>query len=163
MKAMLAGLLALVSVGCGGSSPTSPSMMSNSSGPTMSQGSVGGTWSGTASDSSSVLGAGAMMGQAGMGAPTWQLSQTGTTVTGTMSFGGMQGHMPGTLTGTMSGNDMTFTIDMPNTSMMTSGCTARATGTAHLDPATMTLTCAYAGTNSCSGPFGNGQMVMMRR
>lgn len=164
MKLMAVGLLALVAVGCGGHSPSSPSMMSNASTTQgTSQGAVSGTWSGTASDSSSVLGAGAMMGQSGMGTPTWQLSQSGTMVTGTMSFGGMQGHMPGNVTGTMTGNDMTFAVDMPNASMMTSGCTARATGTAHLDPTTMTLTCTYAGTNTCSGPFGNGQMTMIHR
>ncbi len=130
---------------------------------TTSQAPATGTWTGTASDSSSGLGAGAMMGQSGMGTVTWQLSQTGSAVTGTMSFSGMQGRMPGSFAGTMSGNDMTFTVDMPNASMMSSGCTARATGTAHLDPTTMTMTCTYSGTNSCSGPFGNGQMNMTRR
>ncbi|MCC6178197.1 MAG: hypothetical protein IT305_23075 [Chloroflexi bacterium] len=160
---MAVGLLALLSSACGNSTPMSPSGMATSTTPPASQSSVSGTWSGTASDSSSALGAGAMMGQAGMGTPTWQLSQSGTMVTGTMSFGGMQGHMPGTLTGTMSGNDMTFTVDMPNASMMSSACTARATGTAHLDPTTMTMTCTYSGSNSCSGPFGTGQMNMSRR
>lgn len=163
MKLMVAGVVALFSVACGNSTPTSPSMMNGSATQTSASTSLSGTWSGAASDSSSALGAGAMMGQAGMGTPTWQLSQSGTMVTGTMSFGGMQGHMLGTLTGTMSGNDMTFTIDMPNASMMAGGCTARATGTAHLDPTTMTLTCTYSGTNSCSGPFGNGQMTMAHR
>lgn len=160
MKLIAAGLLALFSAACGNSTPVAPSATTIQP---PSQSNVGGTWSGTASDSSSALGAGAMMGQAGMGTPTWQLSQSGTMVTGTMSFGGMRGHMPGTLTGTMAGNDMTFTIEMPNGSMMSNGCMARATGTAHLDPTTMTLTCVYAGTNSCSGPFGNGQMTMVHR
>lgn len=163
MRLMAVGLLALLSSACGNSTPMSPSGMATSTTPPASQSSVSGTWSGTASDSSSALGAGAMMGQAGMGTPTWQLSQSGTMVTGTTSFGGMQGHMPGTLTGTMSGNDMTFTVDMPNASMMSSGCTARATGTAHLDPTTMTMTCTYSGANSCSGPFANGLMNMARR
>lgn len=164
MRVAAVGVIAMVAVGCGGSSPVSPSMMATGTTTTMASSSnISGTWSGTASDSSTTLGPGAMMGQSGMGTPTWQLSQSGTMVTGTMAFGGMQGRMPGTMTGTMSGNDMTFTIDMPSNSMMTAGCTARATGTARFDPATMTLTCTYAGTNSCSGPFGNGQMAMSRR
>ena len=82
-----------------------------------------GTWAGIGSDSSSSMGAGAMMGQTDMGTMTWQLTQNGSTVTGPMSFSGsgMQGRMPESFLGTMSGDDMTFTMDMPASSMMSSG------------------------------------------
>ena len=46
------------------------------------------------SDSSVSMGAGSVMGQTGMGTMTWPLTQAGSTVTGSMSFSGMQGRMP---------------------------------------------------------------------
>lgn len=105
------------------------------------------------------------MGQTDMGAMTWQLTQNGSTVTGQMSFSGtgMQGRTPGTFLGTMSGDDMTFTMDMPSSSMMSSGCSSRATGTAHVNRATMTMTGTYSGSHSCSGTYTSGQMTMNRR
>jgi hypothetical protein len=111
------------------------------------------------------MGAGSMMGQTDMGTMTWQLTQNGSTVTGPMSFAGagMQGRMPGSFLGTMSGDDMTFTMDMPSSSMMSSGCSSRATGTAHVNRTTMTMTGTYSGSNSCSGAYTNGQLTMTRR
>ncbi len=113
------------------------------------------------------MGAGSMMGQADMGTMTWQLTQNGSTVTGPMSFSdsGMQGRTPGSFQGTMSGDDMTFTMDMATGSMMSSGCWSKATGTAHVNRMTMpmTMTGTYNGTNSCSGAFTGGQMTMTRR
>jgi hypothetical protein len=131
----------------------------------MASASMAGTWAGTGSDSSSAMGAGGMMGQSDMGTMTWQLTQNGSTVTGPMSFSGsgMQGRMPGSFMGTMSGDDMAFTMDMPTSSMMSSGCSSRATGTAHVDRTTMTMTGTYSGSNSCSGAFAAGQMTMTRR
>jgi hypothetical protein len=150
-------LLGLFTAACGGSStaPTNP-------GPAVA---VTGTWSGTATDSTTAaLGAGGMMGQAGMGAMTWQLTQNGSNVAGTMGFSGMSSSgMRGTLSGTMSGEDMTFTMDLPVGSMMSSTCSAHSTGTAHMDGAAMTMTGGYSGTNSCTGSFTGGQLTMSRR
>ena len=155
-KAIAVVLLTGFSMACANSSPTSPSGPSGSA-------SMTGTWAGNASDSSSSMGAGSMMGQAGMGTMTWPLTQSGSAVTGAMTFAGMPGRMPGTFSGTMSGDDMSFTMDMPNNSMMSSGCSAHATGTARVDGSRMTMTGTYSGSNSCTGPFANGQMTMMRR
>ena len=152
-------LLAALAVGCEGNSPMSPSVPSGAG----SQTSATGTWTGTASDSSSAAAAGGMMGQTGMGSMTWQLTHTGSNVTGTMTFSGMPGHMPGTLSGTITGDEMTFRMDMPVRSMMMSGCSADATGTARMNWTTMTMTGTYHGTHSCSGPFVNGQVTMTRR
>ena len=147
-------LLGLFAAACGSNAnaPTSPSSSS----------SLTGTWAGTATDSStSALGGGGMMGQAGMGTMTWQLTENGSSVTGTMSFSGMPSTMmKGTLSGTMSGQDMTFTMNMPSGSMMSGSCIAQATGTMHFNGSTMTGT--YSGMNSCDGPFTNGQMAMTR-
>ena len=149
-------LLTGFAAACGSTSSMGPT------GPT-AQTAMTGTWAGSASDSSSSMGAGSLMGEAGMGTMTWPLTQSGTTVTGSMTFAGMTGRMPGVFTGTMSGDEMTFTMDMPMTSMMASGCTARATGTARVDGTRRTMTGTYGGSNSCTGSFSNGQMTMTRR
>jgi hypothetical protein len=157
-KALAVVLLTWFAVACGRNSPTAPSG-------SMASVSMAGTWAGFGSDSSSSTGAGNMMGQTDMGTMTWQLTQNGSTVTGPMSFSGsgMQGRMPGSFLGTMSGDDMTFTMDMPTSSMMSSGCSSRAAGTAHVNRTTMTMTGTYSGSNSCSGAFATGQMTMTRR
>lgn len=149
-------LLATFAAACGGGTSTSPSS---------APASMAGTWTGSGSDSSSSLGQGSMMGQADMGAMTWQLTQRGSTVSGAMSFAGsgMQGRTPGSFQGTMSGDDMTFTMVMAAGSMMSSGCSSNATGTAHVNRATMTMTGTYSGSNSCSGAFTSGQMTMNQR
>lgn len=100
-------------------------------------------------------------GPGGLGAMTWQLTQSGSAVTGSMSFSGMQGGRAGSFSGTMSGEDMTLTMDLPSGSMMSSGCSARATGTARVSGTTMTG--SYSGSNSCTDSFMNGQMTMTRR
>ena len=149
-------VLTCFAAACGGTSSMGPT------GPT-AQTAMTGTWAGSGSDWSGSMGAGSLMGQAGMGTMTWPLRQSGSTVTGSMSFAGMQGRIPGVFSGTMSADDVTFTMDLPNNSMMSAGCTARATGTARVDGARMTMTGTYSGSNSCTGSFTNGQMTMTRR
>ncbi len=149
-------LLAGFAAACGNTSSMGPT------GPT-AQTVMTGTWAGSASDSSSSMGAGSLMGQTGMGTMTWPLTQSGSTITGSMSFAGMAGRSPGAFSGTMFGDDMTFTMDLPNNSMMSTGCTARATGTARVDSTRRTMTGTYIGSNSCTGAFTNGQMTMTRR
>jgi hypothetical protein len=91
-----------------------------------------------------------------------QLVQNGSTVTGTMSFSGMGSNMMrGTFTGTMSGEDMAFAMNLPAGSMMSGSCAAQTSGTVHMSGTTMTG--SYTGTNSCTGPFTNGQMTMKRQ
>jgi len=152
-KVFAAVALAAFTAACGSNSPTGPSGMTSAS--------MAGTWAGSSSDSSNSMGTGSMMGQAGLGAMTWQLTQSGSTVTGSMSFSGMQGGRAGSFSGTMSGEVMTLVMDLPSGSMMSSGCSARATGTAHVTGTTMTG--SYTGSNSCTGAFTNGQMTMTRR
>jgi hypothetical protein len=103
-----------------------------------------------------------MMGQAAMGAAMWQLTQTGSTVVGTVTFAGMHGRT-GAFTGTMADDHMTFTMNVPGNGMAGSNCPSQVDGTAHMDRTTMTLSCTYSGTNPCSGPFTNGRMTMARQ
>ena len=152
MKKTIAVVLLTFAVACG-NSMTGPSGLI----------SMTGTWAGTASDSSGSLGANSMMGQVGMGTMTWPLTQSGSTVTGSMNFSGMQGRMPGSFSGMMTGDEMTFTMAMAAGSMMAAGCSSTASGTAHMNRTTMTMTGTYGGSNSCTGAFTNGQMTMTRR
>lgn len=168
MNRLLAVILILASsaAACGGASqatPTAPTPANSATTPSGTSAAVTGVWTGTASDTSGSMMTGGLMGQSGMGSPTWTLAQTGSTVTGSISFSGMMGQKAGTFTGTMSGEDMTFMMDLPMGSMMSSGCTATAAGTAHLNGTTMVMTVTYGGSNSCTGPFANGQMTMTRR
>ena len=114
-----------------------------------------------ASDSSSSIGAGSMMGQADMRTMTWQLTGNVSVVTGPMSFSGsgIPGRTPASFVGTMSGDDMTFVMDMPSNSMMSTECSSRATGTARVNRTTMTIAGTYSGSNSCSGAYTSGQMT----
>jgi len=41
-------------------------------------------------------------------------------------------------------------------------CTATATGTFDMDDMMTVLHASYTGTNSCTGPFRNGQLSMRR-
>ena len=132
------------------SSPTSPT----------SSATMSGTWLGTAADSTgSMMGAG--MSASMMGNATWNVTQTGSTFSGTMQFSGYQG---GTMmvSGTMNGRTGTFTMTFPPGSMMTGACTATATGTVDMDDMMTQFHGSYAGTNSCSGPFSNGSVSMHR-
>ena len=66
------------------------------------------------------------------------------------------------VTGSMNGHTGSFTMTMPMGSMMSGGCSSTATGTFDMDDMMTQLRGTYAGTNSCNGPFGNGQMSMGR-
>jgi len=158
---MVAVAVAGVLASCGGS-PAAPSA-------SMTPMSVTGTWVGSGSDSSVSLGAGSMMGQAGLGTMTWQLTQNGSDVTGSLGFSSMHGRMPGTLTGIMSDGQLSFAFDMPmdeddmHGGMMSSVCAAHVTGTVHVDLTTMTMTGTYDGSNTCFGAFTNGHVSLTHR
>ncbi len=122
--------------------------------------SFAGTWTGSASDSS-----GSMMGS-GLGSMTWTLAQTGTQVTGAMSFLGMTpGQANPTIIGTVSGSTMNFSITMPVTSMPPpfGACSATAAGTATLSANGASMTGTYTGNNTCVGGFAGGQLSLIRQ
>jgi hypothetical protein len=95
----------------------------------------------------------------------WTVTQNGGAFTGTMQFPGYMGMAGTTMTvnGTMTGHSGTFTMTMPSGSMMMAGCTATASGTFDMDDMMTQFHGTYAGTNSCSGMFNNGQLSMTHR
>lgn len=130
-------LAACASGGDGGPSP----------GPSIS---LTGAWTGAASDSS------------GPGKMTWQLQQSGDSVSGTVTMTdtetGESGQ--GTLSGTVSGSDLSFTLRVPvgGFSGPYASCSSEVTGRAQFGASSITGT--YAGTNSCSGYISSGQLTL---
>ena len=109
-------------------------------------------------------------GSMGMGMPggsmgnmTWQMTQTGTAFTGTVSFANYHGTGSMQVSGTMNGKTGTFTMTMPNGSMPMAGCSGQVTGTFDMDDMMVKMIGAYNGSTTCTGPFDHGQMTMSRQ
>lgn len=96
---------------------------------------------------------------------TWQVTQADTTISGTVTMTdtstGAGGR--GTLSGTVSGSSVHFTIaiaaggfDAPY-----AACTANVSGDA--SATTTTMTGSYSGTNSCSGTVAAGQISLSKQ
>ena len=154
---------------CGGSSSMPAAPTSPSSPIATGTAAATGTWVGTAADSSGTtmgMSAGSMgMGMPGgsMGNMTWQMTQTGSTFTGTVSFANYHGNGSMQVSGTMNGKTGTFTMTMPNGTMPMSGCSGQVTGTFDMDDMMVKMTGTYTGSTTCTGPFDHGQMTMSRR
>ena len=138
-----------------------------SAGPTgtVPQTGYAGTWMGSMAESGgSMMGSGIMGGMmSGMmsGQMTWQMTQTGTNVTGNMEMAGFKGTGQMMISGTIAGQTMTFTMNIPAGGMPEPGCAATGNGTAQMNGNTMTGT--YSGSNTCSGAFSNGQVTLSRK
>jgi len=113
---------------------------------------------------------GMSMGSLGMGMPggtmgnmTWQMTQTGTAFTGTVSFANYHGNGPMQVSGTINDKTGTFTMTMPNGTMPMAGCSGQVSGTFDMDDMMVKMTGAYTGSTTCAGPFDHGQMTMTKR
>jgi len=154
---------------CGGSSsmPAGPTAPSSPTGTGTSA--ATGTWVGTAADSSGTT-MGMSTASMGMGMPggsmgnmTWQITQTGSSFTGTVSFANYHGNGSMQVSGTMNGKTGTFTMTMPNGTMPMAGCSGQVTGTFDMDDMMVKMTGTYTGSTTCTGPFDHGQMAMSRK
>ena len=142
---------ALSTAACAG---TGPSVTGPSQTPTMT-----GSWAGNTSDSTgSMMGAGLTVSM--MNNTTWTITQSGSTFSGTMRFGGHMGGVP--VSGVMNGHSGTFTMTMPSGSMMSGQCSATATGSFDMDDMMTEFRGTYSGMNSCTGAFDRGQVFMHR-
>lgn len=141
---VIAGLV-VASLGCG--SPAAPS--SGPGNPTMN---LTGTWTGTATDST------------GPGQMAWQITQTGTSFSGTLtlldSATGSGGH--GSVTGSLSGASIHFSISIPAGGFDEpfASCTADVSGDGQVSASSITGT--YAGSNSCTGSVGSGGLTLAK-
>ena len=171
VSVMLASVVGFTACGGSTSMPAGPTAAQTTPGSQTGTGTSAatGTWVGTAVDSSGAT-MGMSMGSMGMGMPggsmgnmTWQVTQTGTTFTGTVSFANYRGNGSMQVSGTMNGRTGTFTMTMPNGTMPMAGCSGQVTGTFDMDDMMVTMTGAYTGSTTCSGPFDHGQMTMRRQ
>lgn len=103
------------------------------------------------------------MSPSALGNLTWQMTQTGSTFTGTVGFAGYHGSTSMSVSGAMNGKSGTFTMTMPVGSMPTAGCSGQLSGTFDMDDMMVKMTGVYTGSATCSGPFNNGQMTMTRQ
>jgi hypothetical protein len=146
LVATLAAACTVATIACSGkSSPSAPSTPSASL-------NLAGTWAGSASDSS------------GPGLMTWQLTQSGTAVTGSAVVADSLGVTVarGTLSGTLSGSSLPFTVTIPAGGFDSGpSCTGQFTGTVSATAASMSG--SYSGTQSCSGAFSSGTLTLNKQ
>ena len=145
---------ALASFGCSGDSgPTSATSPTPTPTPPSESANLNGSWSGPASDST------------GPGAMAWQITHTGTAFSGTATMTdtttGLTGR--GSVSGTISGSSVRFTVtvaaggfDSPFAS-----CTASVTGDAQASASSITGT--YTGSSSCGGTIGSGKLTLNKQ
>lgn len=112
-----------------------------------------GTWDGIAVDSD------------GAGQMVWSLTQAANGFSGTVMLVDFASgvHGAGTVTGTLSGDSLTFQLNIPVGGFdgRFSACSATVAGAGTL--AGTTLTGTYAGNNSCSGSVSSGSLTLGRQ
>jgi len=113
-----------------------------------------GTWTGTAGDSSGQL----LM--------TWQLTQSVSTVTGTVTATTTVGaplYAGGSLTGTASASALSFTITIPRGGIAPlPECSATFTGSV-ADITSTGMTGTYSGTDSCGNTYVSGRFTLIKQ
>lgn len=110
---------------------------------------IAGTFAGTGSDSS------------GPATMFWTLTQSDAFISGEVSASTPSGSVTGqgSISGTICGATLTFTISGSFPPPL-EGCAVTITGTAQVT--TTTITGTYTGSNSCTGPFTNGEFTLDR-
>ena len=94
---------------------------------------------------------------------TWVFTQSGSSVTGTGTYVGVRSNFAasGPVTGTVSGNVVTFSASL-TFEVPFQFCSASISGTAQMDATA--LIGSYTGTNTCEGgPFSSGQFALTRQ
>jgi hypothetical protein len=129
--------------GCG--SPAQPTPVAP---PTLT-----GTWSGSAEDSS------------GPGEMTWQIDQSGSSVSGSLTLvdAGTNIRGRGSVSGSVSGTLLHFSLSIPAGGFDApyESCTADVSGEGETSSSSLTGT--YAGTSSCTGAIVSGRMTLTKR
>ena len=137
--ATLVAATVFVSAACGNSNQPSPIDLT-------------GSWSGTATDSS------------GPGSIAWRVTQSGSAFSGTLTItdDSSGAHGRGSVSGTVSGTAMEFSITIPAGGFDEpwGACTANLTGSATVTTSSFAGT--YAGSNSCAGSVSAGQLTLNR-
>ena len=148
MRKLIWTLLIFVAA-CGGDNKSSSAPSS-----TQSSINISGAWSGTAADST------------GPGKLNWQIIQNGTLVSGTITVTDTRTNVSGkgTISGTLNGIVLTFTMSIPAGGLPApfSSCVITTNGTA-TNVTSSSMNGVYSGNNSCSGAFNNGTFTMVKQ
>ena len=157
LRRVCVSLFLLSAVACGGSNSTTTSPSSGLN--------LSGTWKGTLAETTGFAACpSSWVGEfCGVGQSTWTLTQSGSGVSGTFTLkmtcavcAFEDSH--GSVTGTLSGNSFSFTLNVGFTPSM---FTATVNGTAQVAATNMDGT--YTGTNSVGDRFVNGQMTLVKQ
>jgi hypothetical protein len=108
---------------------------------------------------------GTMSDTSGPGRMRWQVSQTGSQVTGTFTANDDASGIAanGDLSGTLSGAVLTFRMTIPAGALPppVSACSITSDGSGQVTNTLIDAT--YAGRNSCTGLFGNGRLSLTKQ
>jgi hypothetical protein len=95
---------------------------------------------------------------------TWRITQTSTSVSGTLTMtdGTTNVSARGLISGTVTGSAIHFSMSVPAGGFDNpfSSCTADVSGDAQMSSSAMTGT--YSGVNSCTGAITSGQLTLSR-
>ncbi len=96
---------------------------------------------------------------------SWQITQTGASFSGTMTMidTGTRVTGRGTVSGTVSGSSIQFSIAVPAGGFDSpyASCTANVSGTGAV--AATSINGNYAGSSSCSGAISSGQFTLNKQ
>jgi hypothetical protein len=96
---------------------------------------------------------------------TWQIVQTGAELSGTFSMADTETGFgaQGTVTGSVSGSTVKFSLDVPvgGAEGPWAACSIRVAG--ELTAGDTSMTGMYSGSNSCSGPVTGGQVTLEKQ
>jgi hypothetical protein len=148
----LVGALTLAAVACDGA--TSPTTSRSTSGEPASTVNVSGVWSGGTTDS---------LRQTTM---TWQLTQTGNVVSGTVvatTTIGAPIYTGGSVAGSVSGTTFTFTVGIPRGSVADLPDCAVTLSGATTDITAAGMSGVYTGTDSCAGAIAGGRINFVKQ
>jgi hypothetical protein len=145
-------VLMLTAAACG--SPSAPGTILSNSGGGSSAVNVTGVWSGAATDS---------LRQVNM---TWQLTQSGSSVSGTVAATTSVGapiYEGGTVVGTVRDTTLTFTVTIPRGGVANlPDCTVALAGSAP-DITATGMTGTYNGNDSCAGAIAGGRFTFVKQ
>jgi hypothetical protein len=140
--------VSVASLACSGSSGTAPTPPGST--PSTN---VTGTWTGSASDSS------------GPGQMTWQITQSGSSFSGNVSMIDTSTKVAGrgTVSGTVSGSAIQFSLAVPAGGFDTpyAACTADVSGNG--SASSTSITGGYSGSSSCGGAVVSGQLTLNKQ
>lgn len=143
--AIAALVLGMVGAACKGGSSSTPTAPSPAN--------ITGTWSGSASDSS------------GPGTMTWQLTQSASSFSGILTMTDSSTNVTGrgTVSGTVSGPSLQFSLSVPAGGFDSPYASCASTVSGSGSASSTSITGTYNGSSTCTGTIGSGQLTLNKQ